>query len=91
MDLCKANSLPETLYKRHMERTVLPGVEYMIQFNNLWFKDLNIKFLGSATCINEQINSEHLVRKQLCLFSAYIWDCSITASCPSIVFALLEL
>lgn len=91
MDLCKANSLPETLYKRHMERNVLPGVEYMIQFKNLWFKDLNIKFLGSATCINEQINSEHLVGKQLCLVSAYIWDCSITASCPSIVLALLEL
>lgn len=77
------------LYKKHMERNVLPGAECRIQFNNLWFKDL--KFLGSATCINEQINSERLAGKQLCLFSAYIWDWSVSASCPSIVFTVLEL
>ena len=77
------------LYKKHLERNVLPGAEYTIQFNNLWFKDL--KFLGSATCINEQINSERLVGKQSWPFSAFIWDWSVSASYPSIVFTLLEL
>ena len=58
------------LYKKHTERNILPGAEYTIQFNNLWFKDS--KFLGGATRINEQINSGRLVGKQLCLFSALI-------------------
>lgn len=68
MDSCMANSLPETLSKMQTERNVLAEVGYMSQFNNSWFKDLNIKFLGSATCINEQVNSGYPFGKQWCLF-----------------------
>lgn len=86
MGSCKANSLPETLSKIHMERDILAELEYISQFSNSWFKDL--KFLGSTTCLNEQIKFVTSLLETAMPFLTFILGLSVTASCSSKVFCL---